>query len=114
MPHAVIHPVTKLLANRYLYQDYVGIYPNNNPRVFFPIQDDKDQYQDSKLLHVVCLVAYKDVAVRINWSHKDVPPDPLSQKDKFPPSLLIAMFSLCQMDLELIKHHHFLVQYLSY
>ena len=34
------------------YQDYEGIYPNSNPRVFIPIQDDKDQYLDSKSLHV--------------------------------------------------------------
>ena len=114
MPRAVIHLATKLLANRSLHQGYEDIYLNNNQSVFFPIQDDKDQYPDSKLLHVTCLVAYKAAAVRINWSHKDVPPDQQSQKDKSPPSLLIAMFSLCQMDLELIKHHHFLTQYLSY
>ena len=114
MPRAVIHLATKLPANRYLHLSYEDIYPNNSQPVFFPIQDDKDQYLDSKSLHVTYLVAYKDAAVRINWSHKDVPPDQQSQKDKSPPSLLIAMFSLCQMDLELIKHHHFLTQYLSY
>ena len=114
MPRAVIHLATKLPANRYLHLSYEDIYPNNSQPVFFPIQDDKDQYLDSKSLHVTCLVAYKDVAVGTNWSHKDVPPDPLSQKDKSPPLLLIERFCLCQMDLELIKHRHFLIRYLSY
>ena len=89
MQHVVIHPVTKLLANRYLYQDYEDIYPNDNQPVFFPIQDDKDQYLDSKSLHVTSLVAYKDVAVGINWLRKDALQGQLSQKDKFRPSLLI-------------------------